>query len=124
VCEIDPEEKRKMFYKQVARMAELCQAITTGYVPKIRLVFINAEGELLRSVRLQARNITRERTTITLSLHDMAVEQPSIVFMILEDIHEHPLYVHWLKYAPPEKVTLKWSLGVEPDLVAITVSSQ
>jgi hypothetical protein len=124
VCEIDPEEKRRMFYKQLVRMVELCQAITAGHVPKIRLVSMNIMGRLLRSVRLQAEEIVKDRTTFTLILHEVPVEEPGIVFMILEDIHEYPLYVHWLGFAKPEKFMLKWSVGVEPDLVTKVVSGQ
>jgi hypothetical protein len=112
---MDPEDKVRLFYTLGAREGELCRAMLDGHVPGVRLVFLDFDGKLLRSVRLRPKVQRKNGTVFTLSLDDTDVSWPCIVLAILEDRDGCPLYMYRFRFDSPGKYSFVWALGMSPE---------
>jgi hypothetical protein len=114
-CDMDLEDKVRLFYTLGAKEGELCRAILDGHVPNVRLVFLDFDGEVLYSVRLRPKARRNGGTEFTLSLDDVDIKWPCVVFTILEDKDGCPLYMRWFKFNSAGKYSLRWTVGMPPE---------
>jgi hypothetical protein len=115
VCDMDPEDKVRLFYTLWTKEGELCRAMIDGHVPSVRLVFLDFNGELLRSVRLRPKARQNGETDFTLSLDDIDVRWPCVTLAILEDLDGRPLYMRWFRFGSLGRYSFRWTVGASPE---------